>query len=68
MSAWKPLLPYSPILVIALVGLGVFSAADAWKPNRFVGQAPSFDPVGLAIGCAALVAAWCIYKKWIQKP
>ena len=51
MSAWKPLLPYAPVLVIGLVGGGIYCAAAAWKPNRFVGQAPSFEPLGLAMGC-----------------
>ncbi|VVP38933.1 hypothetical protein PS850_04799 [Pseudomonas fluorescens] len=68
MSAWKSLLPYAPVLVIALVGFGVYCTAAAWKPNRFVGQAPSFEPLGLAIGCAALVAALCLYTIWNRKP
>lgn len=58
------LLRFAPVGIIALVGFGMYSVGNAWTPNRFVGEAPHFEPIGLGIGCAALVAALCLYRAW----
>ncbi|MCU7251227.1 hypothetical protein [Pseudomonas koreensis] len=49
-----------PLVIIALVGFGIFLIATAWDGY-------SFEPATLGFGCAALMASLFLYKAWGQK-
>lgn len=58
--------------IVLLTFLGVAFIAESYTPRGTSSSGrsgpsswgPSFEPIPLAIGVAALVGAWLIYRKW----
>jgi hypothetical protein len=67
-NAYPHFFKKSPVQIVILVSAGVMHVALSYVPAghyRGMSTTPAhIEPLPLALGCGALVAAWLIYKMW----
>ena len=60
----------SPVQIVILVSAGVMFVALSYIPAKYyrgMTTPAHIEPLPLALGCGALVAAWLIYKMWSRR-